>query len=110
MTYVAKVFTMLTSKVGRREGGRLSFCGHSRVARDVHLPGWLSAQHLPVFTTAARQHVWELGNGRPPAAALSLSLMLALLGVLCLCINSRVSLSVSTKQPAGVLIGIALNL
>ena len=69
-----------------------------------------SAQHLPVFTPAALQHAWESGNGCPPAAVLSFNIMLAILGVLCLCINSRISLSVSTKQPAGVLIGIALNL
>ena len=47
---------MLTSKVGRREGGRLSFCGHSHVARDVYLPGWLRSAPacLHACSSAAR--------------------------------------------------------
>lgn len=64
----------------------------------------------PCLHQCSFAHVWKLGSGCPPAAFLSFNIMLAILGVLCLCINSRISFSVSTKQPTGVLIGIALTL
>lgn len=107
---MAKDFTLLVSKAGRREGGRLE-----RLWPFTRCSGRLPSRGTfrsapPCLHQWSFTHVWKLGSGRPPAVFLSFNIMLAILGVLCLCINSRISFSVSTKQPTGVLIGIALTL